>query len=106
MRKQRISIGNHEKASLSVGEKKKNQEYQNINYPIYTFMYKNTIAVFGLTLEYVAKTSSLIECCVGVGNLFTYIMIGGLVLILKGGLGACPHIIIENNTEMHHKTNW
>ncbi len=31
---------------------------------------------------------------------------GGLVLILKGGLGTCPQIIIENNTEMHHTKNW
>ncbi len=29
--------------------------------------------------------------------------IGGLVLILKGGLRACPQIVIENNTEMHHQ---
>ncbi len=30
------------------------------------------------------------------------IWIGGLILILKGGLGACSQTIIENNTEMHH----
>ncbi len=62
----------------------------------------------GLTLENITKTSSLIGCGVGVGNSFSNLStcIGGLVLILKGGLGACPKIIIENNTEMHHTQNW
>ncbi len=64
--------------------------------------------VFGLTLEYITKTSSLIGCFVGVGNLFwqfihMYYELGGLVLILKGGLGTFPLIIFENNTEMQHK---
>ncbi len=60
---------------------------------------------------YIPKRLSSIRCSVGVGKefgnaciyVYTHVLYKLVPNYKKGGLSACPQIIIENNTEMHHR---